>query len=407
MYDIVNKEEIDYAKIFALFLNAVLIVDMLRMVINSSLVVSLVQYVIYIGCAVYVFWQIMICDRFKIDKNLFGLIGISIIIALISYFICPDIVQAYGYYLPFFLTRIIPALYFPIYLNGRKLNITFRYLIKYRFLWIIYALIGMIWVPLHTPNQYSITYGYNLLIPAIVVFYYFIRYRKIKWILYGAVFFALMLLRGSRASALCLLVFIMLAYIMIHKENTDQGKIVRILLLMFIGGIVLLNFKNIALALSSVFPSSRTLALLSSNIKFDSGRSDIQSLYWKAISQHPLKFNGIFSDRIYYSDLTKSGYDMTNYPHNFIVELFYQWGIPLGLLIVIIITGGIIKCIWYSNKMDNSELICFVLIMFVTGFLKLFFSASYLVTVEFYLLIGIIIRICRENGFNNEGVVQR
>lgn len=400
MYEKMNRREENYAKIFALFLNAVLIVDLIRMLINSMTIVNIVQYGIYIGCAMYIYWQIAFNDRFKIDKSLFGLVCSTVLIAFISYAICPEVKQAYSYYISFFLTRIIPALYFTIYIDKQKLVLTFEYLKKYRLLWLLYAIVGMLWIPLHTNswNQYSMTYGYNLLIPACLVVYCFIRYGKIKWFFYGSAFGIFMLLRGSRASVLCLLLFIILAYVMIHKENINMGKLARIIMLLIVGVIVLINFKNIVSLLSDIFPSSRTLALLVSNINFDSGRSNIQSLYWEAINSHPLRFNGIFSDRIYYSNLTRSVYDMTNYPHNFIVELFYQWGIPLGIIIFILIVVGIIKSIWYSNRIDNAELICFILIMFVAGFMKLFFSASYLVSVEFYLLVGIIICICQKKA---------
>ena len=345
----------------------------------------------------------MFNNRFKIDKSLFGLVCVTVLTAFISYVICPEVEQAYSYYFSFILTRIIPALYFTIYIDKQKLVLTFEYLKKYRLLWLLYAIVGILWIPLHTNswNQYSMTYGYNLLIPACLVFYCFIRYAKIKWLFYGSVFGVFMLLRGSRASVLCLMVFIILAYVMIHKENINKGninkgKLARIIVLLIVGIIVLMNFKNIISLLRNIFPSSRTLVLLASNINFDSGRSNIQSLYWDAINAHPFRVNGIFSDRIYYSNLMRGAYDMTNYPHNFIVELFYQWGIPLGIIVFIVLVVGIIKSIWYSNKNDDAELISFILIMFVAGFLKLFFSASYLVSVEFYLLVGIVICVCQK-----------
>ena len=57
MYEKMNRREENYAKIFALFLNAVLIVDLIRMLINSMTIVNIVQYGIYIGCAMYIYWR--------------------------------------------------------------------------------------------------------------------------------------------------------------------------------------------------------------------------------------------------------------------------------------------------------------------------------------------------------------
>lgn len=404
MYEVIDKQEIKYADMFALFINAVLLVDMIRMFTNSTIAVNIVQYGIYISCALYGYLQLLYYKKMKIDKKLFWIISITILISFISYIVCPEVIKAYSYYVAFFFTRIIPALYFTIYSNNRKLILTFEKLKKYRFIWLFYAIVGFIWIPLHTNswNQYSMTYGYNLLIPFCIVSYCFIRYRKIKWLLYTIIFSVFMLLRGSRAAVLCLVVFVVLAYIMINKDSLNISKMTKIIILLIAGIFASINFKTIMSLLSNIFPSSRTLALLSTNIKFDSGRSNIQSLYWKAIKSHPFRFNGIFSDRIYYSNVTGHVYNMTNYPHNFIVELFYQWGILFGGTIFIAIIVCIIISLQYGNKNNRTELLCFILTMFVAGFFKLFFSGSYLVSVEFYLLIGIILYICGKNKINDK-----
>ena len=65
------KEDIRFAKIFVLLLNALLVVDLFRMFIGNEIIVSIVQYIIYIGCAIYTYWQIVVCKKFKIDKYLF------------------------------------------------------------------------------------------------------------------------------------------------------------------------------------------------------------------------------------------------------------------------------------------------------------------------------------------------
>lgn len=395
----INKKQKEFAELFALFINAILLVDLFRMLTNNNVVVSIIQYGIYMTCAIYVYWQIVFSDNLKIDKALFAISFILILITIISYVICPKVIVAYGYFISFGLTRIIPALYFVLYIDKNKLSLTFEYLKKNRLLWALYAIVGMVWIPLHTNNwnQYSMTYGYNLVIPACIAFYCFFKHMKIKWLFYGMTFFIFMLLRGSRASVLCLLIFILLAYVMINRENVNTRKSKKIFVLLVVALIVLINFNHIALLLSKTFPSSRTLALLSSNINFDSGRSDIQSLYWNAIKAHPFTFNGIFTDRVYYSNVTKHAFDMTNYPHELTVELFYQYGIPFGAVILTIIIVGIIKSIRVCDKYNNSEFTCLFLVLFVTGFIKLFFSASYLVTVEFYMLLGIMIKICRKN----------
>lgn len=395
------KEDIRFAKIFVLLLNALLVVDLFRMFIGNEIIVSIVQYIIYIGCAIYTYWQIAVYKKFKIDKNLVCFICFLILTILFSFLICPDAKKSYSYYILFVITRSIPALYFTLYLDKEKLKLTFEYLQKYRFIWLLYAVVGIFWIPKHTNswNQYSITYGYNLLIPTCITVYFFIRDKKIIWIIYTIIFSISILWRGSRGAILCLLVFILLLYIMSYRAEKRVVKLLKITILIGFGIIVMWNFKNVASLLGNFFPNSRTLALLSSNANFDSGRAYIQSLYWREIMLHPFKFNGIFSDRIYYSRVTQEIYDMTNYPHNLVVELFYQWSIPFGIVIFVVMILGIIRSMLCINKIKNNELVCLVLIFFVSGFIKLFFSASYLVSVEFYLLVGIIICAGRINRF--------
>ena len=401
IYEKKVKEDIRFAKIFVLLLNALLVVDLFRMFIGNEIIVSIVQYTIYIGCAIYTYWQILVCKKFKIDKYLFCFVCFLIFTILFSYLVCPDTQKSYSYYILFVITRSIPSLYFTLYIDKEKLKLTFYYLQKYRFIWLLYAVAGMFWIPKHTNswNQYSITYGYNLLIPTCIVIFYFIRDKKIKWFIYSIIFSVSILWRGSRGAILCELLFILPLYIMQHKAERKIKKWFKILLLVGLAILVMWNFKNIAGVLGYFFPNSRTLTLLSSDANFDSGRAYIQSVYWREIMLHPFKFNGIFSDRIYYSSVTQEIYDMTNYPHNLVVELFYQWSIPFGMIIFVTMILGIIRSVLSINKIKNNELVCLVLIFLVSGFIKLFFSASYLVSVEFYLLIGIIICAGRINRF--------
>lgn len=394
-------EDVVFAKTFTLLLNTLLVVDLFRMLVGSEVIVSIVQYAIYIGCAIYVYWQVAKCKKFKIDKNLFYSICFLIITMSISYLVCPDIKRSYSYYILFVITRSIPALYFTLYLDKNKLKLTFEYMRECRFIWLLYIVVGMFWIPKHTNswNQYSITYGYNLLIPTCIIIYYLFKEKKIKWIIYTVIFSISMLWRGSRGAILCLLVFIVLIYIMNYKTEKRLKRYLKLMVAIVFGIVAACNFKNIALILGKFLQNSRTLNLLSSNINFDSGRSHIQSLYWNEIMEHPFKFNGIFSDRIYYSKISQEIYDMTNYPHNIIVELFFQWGILLGTIIFFIMVCGVIRSVICINKIKNNELTCIVLIFLVSGFIKLFFSASYLVSIEFYLLVGIIICSQRVNRF--------
>lgn len=394
-----DRGNLMYSKLFALFLNALLVVDLFRMVTNENdLIVNIIQYSIYIGIALYIYWRIAIYDNFKIRRSFFSFITIAIGVIFWSYLFTPGVSQGYAYFFSFIITRIIPAIYFLVKADEQKICLVFVYLDKYRFVWLIYAMIGAIWIPAHTNawNQYSMTYGYNLLIPVCLTFYYFVKRLKIEYLLYTLFFATMIMVRGARATLLCFFTFAVFAYIMIRREKLNTGKIVRAFTITIGVTILFLNFNLIVTTLSSMFPSSRTLELLTNNFSFDSGRSDIINEYMKEISKHPFRFRGIFSDRVYYSTLHGGGFNMTNYPHNFVVELFFQFGIPLGVLILCMLFGMIFKSVIYLNGNALPEEVCLFLILFVSGILKLFFSASYLTSVEFFLFLGLIILLCKK-----------
>lgn len=393
-----NNSDYKYAKTFALFLNEILLVDLIRMITTNLLIINVIQYTLYIYCAFYTYRIIIVVNNFMLNKTLVVLLSSIFLIIYISYIICPTIKIFFGYFIPFLVIRIIPALYFTVNIDEKKIKLLFIILSKYRLIWMLYAIVGLFWIPLNTTNHYSMTFGYNLLIPSCIIFYNYIRYKKLDWFLYGIIFFICILLRASRASCICLIVFIMLTYIMVENENVKSTKKkTRIIILLTFIILVLINFRNITTLLSYIFPSSRTIALMSKNISFDSGRNKIKHVYLESIKIQPLKFNGIFSDRIYYANMMKSKYSITDYPHNFLIELFYQFGLLLGVTIFIVLLFKIIKSIKICKRKKYIELLALTLIMFVSGFLKLFFSASYLINVEFYLLIGIIIYIQKIN----------
>lgn len=392
----VNISSLTYGRVFALFINAILMVDMVRMVSNNNVsFVTLVQYTIYIGVALYVYWKIVFENGFKIDKSYFIWLILILIIPLVSYFVCSEICRFYSYFIMFIILRILPGIYLGSRADKYGVDITINSLIKYRFIWLAYAVVGCIWIPAHTStwNQYSMTYGYNLVIPACLVFFYFIRTLDVKYLIYTGIFCIFILLRGSRGALLCFLVFALLAYIMVKRERKDNGKIAKILFVSIIGIVVLLFFDVIMLALYKVFPSSRTLYFLSGiftngTVSFDTGRFDIQALYWEAIQSNPLKINGIFSDRIYYSSVRGAALDITNHPHNLIIEILYQFGVPLGTLVLIYLFFISAKSIAIASKSDDPEMTGFLLMLSAIGIFKLFLSASYLLSVEFFIYMG-------------------
>lgn len=396
-----NSSEM-YAWFLTLFLNEVLIVDLIRMLTNGSVFTDCVKFGLYIICAIYIYYYIFFINKLKKDKQIF-FIGCTIfLVILISYFACPKIITTYGYFIPFILSIGFPGIFFTYYSDKQKISLALVYLEKYRFLWMLYALTGMIWVPTHTINNYSTTFGANLLIPTCILFYYFLKTMKVKYILYGLGLSIFMFLWGPRTPLLCLFIYTTLSFVLIHRKNYKYSRktkfIVLITVFIIVSILVLPNIISIATYLFKYFPTSRFLKGFTINLnEFDSGRLKIQAYYWKYIKQHPFKFSGIFSDRIYYTSARKVKYSITNHPHNLMIELFFQFGIPIGFIFFVFILVKMVKSLWLCIKKDDCELIGFLLILCVSGFLYLLFSGSYLIWSEFYLLIGFVLSFRKAN----------
>ena len=398
-----GHRDVFYGRMFALFLNAVLIVDLFRMLLGDrNSVINALQYSIYIGTTLYVIWKIIYIDHLRIDKSLFSWIFALGSTTFVSYLECPGIKDAMGYFGAFFLTRIFPALYLSIYIDNKKINTTFECLLRYRFVWLAYAIVGGYWVPTHTINSYSLTFGYNLLLPSCITAFCCIKTFQPKWLIYTGIFGISMLLQGSRASVLCLLFFAVIAYILINKGNPKTGVVLRLMAVMFVAIIVILNFKNIINSMIALFPTSRTLRLLSNNFKFDSGRGSIRNTFYDGIKNNPLKFNGIFSDRVFYSNAIGTEFNLTNHPHSLLIELIYQFGIVGGFILIVVLLHWIVKLLFILFKQNNHMYTFFFLFFLVAGIVKLFFSASYLMNVETFLFLGFIIAIRNYKYANTE-----
>ena len=226
-----------------------------------------------------------------------------------------------------------------------------------------------------------------------VFLYKFLNDRKYKWAIYMIAFLTIILLRGSRTALLCFVVFAVAYYLAFENTNLTRRKVISFFFFAILIILFLFNIENIIHYLGSIFPSSRMLAVLKMGFKFDSGRSEIHSVVIDGIKQNWLTFHGVFSDRVYYSQSLGVKMDITNYPHNFFLEFIYQFGIPLAAIVLPFLVRSIFTAFRYAWRYKNSVLLFFFVFLFSSGLVRLFFSDSYLTTVEFYLFLGLIMQI--------------
>lgn len=392
----------------ALYFNSLIIVDLVRMLVGeSAMIATLIQYLLYLGCLAFVIYDV-VRKKLRMDKILFNILSVLIIVTTVSAAINNSAIELYIYYVQFFLTRGLPGIYLISKISS--VNDAIIYIKKFQIIWVIYAVLGMIYIPMNAVGGYNMSFGYNMLMPACIVLYSLFLEKRIWYIVTSAVYIFAIIICGSRGPLICLAIYFMFMFLFMRNtfdscnRKNLKGTLIRavVILILFIG--IILNIENIALSLAKSFPDSRTIKMLASGIFNDAGRNPIYNTFLNELNNHPFAIHGIFADRVFYSQhVINKPIDVFNYPHNIWIEMSYQFGVFIGsllsLTIIIVSLKGAIK----SVKCMSGE-VCLFAFTFVSGVIKLLFSSSYLINAETYLYIGVLIYLVRKTYTEkNEG----
>lgn len=221
-------------------------------------------------------------------------------------------------------------------------------------------------------DSYNMGFSYYMLLPLLLFWDDFISRKHWLSLIKTVSLFTLILIYGNRGAILCFILYVVVRSILDNKKPALS------ILTAIASIVVYLNFKVIVgelyHKLSSYGIYSRTLMLLSTDMKHSSGRDVIKERAWSLINEHPLLGHGIVSDRTF----------IGTYPHNIILELFVDYGIILGTIVFLIICYIILK----KLKEQKNNLHRYLLWICV-GFVPLLFSETYLKNIPFFLLIGL------------------
>lgn len=219
-------------------------------------------------------------------------------------------------------------------------------------------------------DTYNMAFGYSLMLPVLYFFYT----KKPFFVFLGVLTTISIILNGSRGPAI--VIFIYVFYLFYRDLNFKRA-------LILILGIVLvyLFFTNIGAIVSFLSNHgiySRTLLKLLDNELLEStSREDISRLGIEGILRSPYVGYGVFGDRLIHEP----------YIHNFILEVFLDFGIPIGLFLLVLI---VIRIMERYQKHKGQERDFFILIVF-GSFLPLLASGSYLVDFRFFFVLGVLL----------------
>ncbi|MGJ5715825.1 O-antigen ligase family protein [Staphylococcus equorum] len=234
-------------------------------------------------------------------------------------------------------------------------------------------------------GTYSGPLSNYLLIPTIVFIEKFIDKGHIKCLILSIVSIFFILVLGSRGAILCILFFIAIKFIFLNSKNKAHNIIIKTLVGLFIS-FILLNYRSmlnmIYIMLSDFGIKSRTIQLFLKEDIYLSGRENLYSKLIDYILNNPILGFGIAGDRKILSGEAV-------YAHNIFIEVIGNFGLFLGLLMVIVF----ITLVLYSLFNIKGEKKKILIIWLSIGFIHLFISSSYLIEMKFWILFGFMINI--------------
>ena len=223
-----------------------------------------------------------------------------------------------------------------------------------------------------TKYNYSLTFGYQVMLCCIVFLYHFFEHKK--WYDLGLSLLALFLtvFEGSRGPLICFSTFIIL-YVLINLKRQNFTK--RLLfagLLLFFYIVFSLTWNDFLSWLTSrllgINSNSRIIKMfLSGDITSDSSRSKIYGICWETISKQGFFGIGPFGNRVNIAPLYYWGY-----PHNIVLEIIMDYGWTIATIIMVMTIIGTIK-MFISIREEELMVFCILL----SNNMKLFMSSTY------------------------------
>ena len=226
------------------------------------------------------------------------------------------------------------------------------------------------------------------LLPFSFLAYYELRKRVsiINIILTIAVIFTL-LVYGSRAAVMFLLLFILIYEMFFHSEQVNKRRI----FILVIGAILLFvvwlswdYIENYLLQFATNYNSRFLTKLLNNELLLSKGRESLAIRSREAISKMGLRVYGIFGDRQFLNGV---------YSHNIIYETLLSFGWILGILLMLKFCSSSAK-ILFAKHQKHIKLL--YVLFFLCLFAKFSVSASFMESGNFFIFVAIIIALRKQ-----------
>lgn len=241
--------------------------------------------------------------------------------------------------------------------------------------------------------------SYYILTAGCVCIYNVLNNGRLVHLPFAILSLFIILAAGCRGALVCILGFIFIQ--IIHQlrvspnsRNTKYLKVgIFVIIMLFTFGIIG-NIEVIATWFDRIGISSRSVSMLTeSSFLEDNARDGIRKVVWRGIEENPFGY-GLFGDRYITFKYYIGG---AEYSHNFLYEIWAEFGLLLGSILLIVIFLRLTKL--YFIKFNNPSFSMMV-ILIPYGIFRLFFSGTYLNDIEFFMLMGLIFNIKNLNIYN-------
>ena len=348
-----------------------------------------------IDLVITLFWVVGIYFALPIFLKTVRLVDIVIYVAACCfYYVSPAIYPITATFVretfPFFALHTIPFYFVGLTLNfGRDREALLHISRSQLLMTLLFTMLSMTgWFNSNMSGE-QMAVSYSVLLPTMFEFYYMTKYRRRSDIIYFLLGISQILMYGTRGPLVCMMLFVA-GYLLQNFRNNSVLAINTLLGL----GVVYIFLRPIMLVLmfitrmtglsTRIFESYLDDELI--NYQKASGREDIHDLLWNHIINDSGGIGyGLGSDRL-------MGRKGTEYAHNLIYEVWMDFGLYIGSVVLILLLILILRTALKSLGHDRFNLFLMLLVFSVVHSML---SGSYLQDFQIYMFIGYCVSILR------------
>lgn len=289
---------------------------------------------------------------------------------------------------PFFATSLPAFIYVLSIKNFEEFDRIMIKIADFSFIFAIILLYSLLSGKIED-QDYSMGLSYYLLFSLIIFTKRYIEDFRIKDLIRSAIVLTFIVLFGSRGAVVCFIVYFLFK-ISREFKNISYKKLIILSIFLVVSIVIAFSYKDLLKVLDEYFYynfglRSRTIELILYDTGHLSGRYIIYEVMSNSINRNPFFGIGIVGDRTLMNNFGL-------YAHNIFLELFVQFGIILGGLLLVILSLFIVNAL----SVKNEKIYNLAIIWICIGFIPLLFSGSYLTSIEFWVMLAILLKIFRK-----------